>query len=150
MTGRQDILDAFFAIVQGAAAWQDSSQRLRFWSDVPNQPAVFIRYVGDIYPAYEVRGLPAARMTMQVEVWIFAKQQDVDASAMLLLAPLIDSVIASLKPTGANTAQDLGLRGVVSHCWTEGRAVYDDAAVVSQGQAVAMIPCRIMVIASPG
>lgn len=147
MTGRQDILDAMFAIIQGAATWQTAEQRLKFWTDCPAQPAVFIRYIGDTIPAYESRGVPPSRMIMHVEVWIYARQHDADASAMIVLAPLIDAVIQSLMPVGANTAQDLGLRGTVSHCWVEGRAIYDDGAPANEGQGVAMIPYHIMVTA---
>lgn len=145
MTGRADILAALLARLQTAAVFQTAGLRLVFWNSVDALPALFIRHVADEYGERRVRGLPRPPMTMSVQLWIYARQEDVAAPTSDVMEPLLDAVDAALAPAGANAVQDLGLRGVVSHCWIEGRAAYDDGAVQDDGYVKCMIPVKILV-----
>jgi hypothetical protein len=145
MTGRIDILNALFSQLTTSSEFKTSGQRMRFWADVPNVPALFTRYIGDEYLAREIAGLPRPPMIMNVQAWIYTRQPNVKAPTSDVMTQLIDAVAASLEPTGAQAVQNLGLPGIVSHCWIEGRAVYDDGAVQDDGQVVCMIPIRILV-----
>jgi hypothetical protein len=146
MTGRVDVLNALFSLLQQAAPFKTTGLRLNWVTKVAEQPALFIRYTEDEYPVREMVGQPAPPFTMKVEIWVYARQPDVDVETSAVMAPLIDAIGTVLKPVGANARQDLGLRGIVSHCWLEGRCLYEDGAMQEDGQIICILPVNILIL----
>lgn len=138
---REAIMSALFTLATGAAGFKTTGRRLVLWSQCPEQPALFLRNVGDDYPAKVARGLPT-RVTLHAEIWLYANVGVSPANVPgTTLNNLIDLVEAALKPAPAYEVQTLG--GLVSHCWIEGRIELDPGDI--DGQAKAIIPIRILV-----
>lgn len=114
-------------------------RRLKHWSKVNEQPALFVRYVGDEYPKRPTGLLP--KVELDYQLWLYARSGNVpDAEPTDALTPLIDAIEFSLAPSPAFGAQTLG--GLVQHCWIEGRIeVYPGD---QDDQAMALIPVRIL------
>lgn len=140
--GRETIMTALVALLATATGFKTGPlRRLQLWSQVANQPAIFVRNAGDDYPARPINGLPA-KTTMHVEIWIYAKV-GIDPSGVpgVVINGLVDAVEAVLQPTAA-TAGRQTLGGLVSHCWIEGRIEMDPGDL--DGQAKVIIPLRIL------
>lgn len=142
IVARETIMTALVALLAAVPGIKTGPlRRLQLWSQVPNQPAMFLRNAGDDYPARAANGLPA-KTTMHVEVWLYAKVgTDPSAVPGVVLNGLVDAVEAALQPTPA-TANRQTLGGLVSHCWIEGRIEMDPGDL--DGQAKAIIPLRIL------
>jgi hypothetical protein len=126
-----------------ATGFRTVSRRLRYWQDVAEQPALFVRNVGDEVPKRPARELPTVT-TMECESWIYSKiGLDQNLAPSTGLNNLIDAVKAALDPLPPKP-QTLGL-STVQHCWIEGRIDMHPGDL--DGQAIAVIPIKIL---SPG
>lgn len=134
---RETIMTALFATLQGAAAWGTTGRRLIFWTQVSQQPAMFLRNAGEEIHASPT-GLPA-KVTMECEVWLYNKT-DASGTPGAGLNDLIDAVQAALRPPPGRP-QTLG--GLVSHCRIEGKIDLHPGDL--DGQAIAVIPVKILV-----
>ncbi len=140
---RESIYAALYALVAQAASFATTGRRLRHWTDVPaaEQPALFLVQKGET--AKTRRGQPT-EWTLSVDLYLYCQAPDESSSPASILNPLLDAVVAALKPAGndlAVNAQTLGNQ--VSHCWIAGRIVTDEGAL--GGQAVAIVPIDILV-----
>lgn len=137
---RETIMNALLALATGAADFKTTGRRLQLWDKTPNQPALFLRNVGDDYPPRAARGLPP-KVTIHAEIWLYAKVGTDPAKIPgAALNVLVDAVDAALAPNPGQETQTLG--GLVSHCWIEGRIEMDPGDI--DGQAKAIVPVRIL------
>lgn len=141
---REQIMTAFCNQIFAMADFRTTGRRVLFWTEVPQQPACFVRNVKDEY--IRQGGLPP-KTTLHVEVWLYTKGGNPDAAPGPALNNLLDALDATLRPTGADAMmgrQTLGLgQNVVSHVWIEGETLYDPGDLDSQAKA--MVPIRILV-----
>lgn len=139
---REAIMAALLAQV-ATSAFATSGRRLIPWSQVTEQPAIFVRHIKEEHPP---RPLPTPpRATIHAEVWIYAKTPDPSDVPDSTINPLIDAVEAALVPSNAELAVGRGqtLGGLVNHCWIEGTIEVDPGDLDSQ--AIAVIPVKILV-----
>lgn len=140
MSNRETILDALFARLTASAAFSTTGRRVKFPNQVPDQPALFLRYVGEEWMPRETR-MPA-KVVIKTQVWLYSSAgADPDATPSIALGRLIEAVTRSIQPPPALEAQTLG--NLVTHCWVEGDIAIDPGDLA--GQAVAVIPVKILV-----
>jgi hypothetical protein len=136
---REAIMEMLFAIVTASGAFATTGRRLKMWTQVADQPALFLRDIGNDYPGRS-SGLPAKR-TLDAEIWIYARTEDPDTAPVVALNKLLDLVEDNLAPDPWTGVQDLD--GLATHCAIEGRIEIDAGDL--DGQAKAVIPIRILV-----
>jgi hypothetical protein len=123
--------------------FRTTGRRLVMWTQVAEQPALFLRNIADNYPARHGRELPAAAV-MECEAWLYSNAgRDIDLAPGVALNNLIDAVKSALDPV-PGMPQTLGLGGTttVQHCWIEGRIDMHPGDL--DGQAIAVIPIKIL------
>jgi len=143
---REAIMAALFARLQTVSQFETTGRRVQFWSDVPAQPALFLRHVKDDYPP-RPEGIPAL-VTMHAEAWIYSRAgEDPHAVPETALNQLVDAVEAALAPDvivpnfSIENVQTLG--GLVEHCWIEDEVLFDPGDIDKQAKAV--IPIAMLV-----
>lgn len=133
-------MTALFALLSAAAPFTTTGRRLKHWSMVAEQPALFLDDRGTDYPPHD-SGIPPKR-TLMADVWIYANSgEDPDAVPATQLNSLIDAVEAALAPSPVTNTLTLG--GLVTHCWIEGRPEYFSGHLA--GQAIAVVPIKMLV-----
>ncbi|HEV2097421.1 MAG TPA: hypothetical protein VGR45_00690 [Stellaceae bacterium] len=137
---RNKIYHALFEHLKNAAPFLTVGTRLKPWSQVSDQPAMFLR----AGPANDWLPRPTKmpmRVVLEAEVWLYSSAgEDPDVSPSLSLNPLIDAIEAALDPF---PLEALTLGGLVTHCWLEGNGALDSGDLT--GQAVAMLPVKMLV-----
>ena len=125
-----------------ATGFQTTGDRLKWYTEVSAQPALFVRHTGDEYPPRRTaREIPPAP-TLEFEAWLYSNAgRDPDVSPGTALDNLIDAVRAALTPA-PGLPQTLGLPGVVQHCWIEGHIDLEPGD--ASGQAIAVIPIKVL------
>lgn len=120
--------------------FRTAGRRLVLWTQVTEQPALFLRNIADEYPSRHARELPSAP-TLECEAWLYSNAgRDPDLAPGIGLNNLIDAVKAALDPV-PGCPQTLGL-ATVQHCWIEGRIDMHPGDL--DGQAIAVIPIKIV------
>ncbi len=142
---RVQIMDALYDLAVSSGDFVTKSQRLRLWTDVPAQPALFLRWLGDEYGDRPGR-MPAVAVTMHFEIWIYYKASDLTEAPGRKIAELVTGLEDALRPLPSMDYQNLGL-SYVSSCYIQKDKIdIDDGATQSTGQAVARVPIRIVAI----
>jgi hypothetical protein len=137
---REAVMTALFDLVVTAAGFHTTGRDLLHWSQVADQPAVFVVDAEEQFPERSYN-MPRAD-TMAAEIWIYTKGTErADSSRPKALNALLDAVETVLAPSPITNTQTLG--DVVEHCWIEGRL--DKAPGHTDGQAVAVIPVIMLV-----
>jgi hypothetical protein len=136
--GREQVMTALFALLETAADFQTTGRRVRLWSDIAAQPALFLSNVGD---EYQRRDQQPARVTMHCEARVFVTA-GADEAPGTMLNTLVDAIDAVMVPDNLLTNR-MTLGGLVWHCWIEGEVEYYPGDL--KGQAAAIIPIRILV-----
>lgn len=125
------------ALTQG---FLTTGRRLKMWSAVAAQPALFLDDRGTEYPGHPT-GLPPKRLLM-ADAWIYSNAgKNPDAVPATALNALLDAIEAALAPSPVTNTQTLG--GLVTHCWIEGKPEYYSGHL--DGQAIAMVPISMLV-----
>lgn len=137
---RETIMDALLAKLVTATAFKTTGRRLVHWTQVAEQPALFLRNVAEQHMSRPTR-LPG-KVLMDCEAWLYSHAgQNPDTAPSIGINDLIDAVQAVLNPSPAEEAQTLG--GLVIHCWIEGRLdIYPGDL---DGQAIAVVPVKMLV-----
>jgi len=140
---REAVIDALFATLTGGAAgaaYKTTGRRLILWTKVAEQPALFLRHIGDeVLP--RPTGMPP-KVIIECEVWLYSNAGgDPDISPEIAMNGLLDSVEISLQPAPGFNAQTLG--GVVAHAWIEGKIDMHPGDL--GGQAIAIVPVKMLV-----
>jgi hypothetical protein len=133
------------APVTGASfttGFRTTGRRLQIWTQVADQPALFLRNIGDEYGKRRGRELPGATI-VEAEAWLYSNAgRDPDLAPGVALNNLIDAVKAALDPV-PGLPQTLGLtQTTVQHCWIEGRIDMHPGDL--DGQAIAVVPIKIL------
>lgn len=125
-----------------ATGFQTTGDRLKWYTEVSAQPALFVRHSGDEYPPRRAaREIPSAPV-LEFEAWLYSNAgRDPDVAPGTALDNLIDAVRAALTPV-PGLPQTLGLPGVVQHCWIEGHIDLEPGD--ASGQAIAVIPIKVL------
>ncbi len=121
-----------------AAGCQTTGRRLKFWTEVSAQPAMFMRHTAD-----EDAGRPGLwRTTVEGEIWLYSRAgEDPDAVPDETLNRLVKAMRTAFAPD--NPAQNTcTLGGLAVWCRIEGRSEYDPGDIDSQSKAV--IPFKIL------
>ncbi len=140
---REAIFAALFDRLKGAAPWKTADRHRQHWSQVPDQPALFVIEGDEETPEGQFNR--PRLIKIGAEIWIYSQHPN-PPSVSLELNDLIDAVRLALLPAEPfRQPQTLGLEGVV-HCGIEGRALIYPGDLGSQG--FAMIPVVVRVAES--
>ena len=137
---REDVMSALYAKLTAGGAYKTIGRRLVLWTKVAEQPALFLRHVGDeVVP--RPTGMPP-KIVIECEVWLYANTgANPDISPEIAINGLLDTVEVSLQPAPGVNAQTLG--GLVAHTWIEGKIDIHPGDL--GGQAIAIIPVKMLV-----
>jgi len=137
---REQIYDALFQLIGQAPGINLKARRLRHWADVPDsqQPALFMLQRNET--PLQVTNMPP-RWKLNVELYLYAKTQDINEAPSAILNPIIDYVDRALAPINGMENQTLG--GLVHYCRISGALQTDEGLLGDQ--AVVIIPVEIMV-----
>lgn len=114
-------------------------RRLKFWSEVTEQPAVFVIESDEDWTRHDYH--KPALVQFGVEIWIYSKAgENPDAVPSIALNTLIEAIDAQLQPERFSVPQTLALLGVA---WVgiEGRIEKSPGHI--GGQAIARVPLKI-------
>jgi hypothetical protein len=148
---RETIMTALFKLLQGvtfaptsdgATAFLTTSRKLKLWSDVPQQPALYMAEHAENL-AYQSENLPS-KTTIDVDVYVYFKPSptsDDDTAGSIYLNNILDGIDAAIAPDVVTNRQTLG--GLVSHCRIDGKVLKDPGDI--DGQGLAVIPIKILV-----
>jgi hypothetical protein len=146
---RETILSALFTLLSsvtfaatsdGFTSFQTTSRKLKLWSDVPQQPALYMAEHAENL-AYQSENLPS-KTTIDVDVYVYFKPVATDDNpGSIDLNNILDGIDAALAPSIATGKQTLG--GLISHCRIEGKVLKDPGDI--DGQGLAVIPIKILV-----
>jgi len=134
---RDTITDALQKLVFAVADFKTTGERVSHWDQVANQPAAFVRWLGDAYGGADLIMVP---VTLHFEIWFYVKAPSPTSSAAEPLRELVDDLEAAMAPDDPRTNR-LTLGGLVQDCRLEGESLIDQGDVGGQGKAV--IPVRI-------
>jgi hypothetical protein len=118
-------------------------RRLKLWTDVQKQPAIFLTEGNEDYPARPSSA--PARVQFTAFVWVYYKTSDKDAVPAKVLNALVDGIETALLPPADSPTgvwQNLGLHSVI-HTRIEGQVLKDPGHL--DGQAIARVPLVIQV-----
>ncbi len=133
-------MTALFAALTAGGQYLTTGRRIIPWTQVTEQPALFLRHVGD-HTAPRATGLPP-KIVMECEVWIYSGGgANPDAVPETPLNYLLDGIDAALMPAPGFSVQTLG--GLVTHAWVEGATAIHPGDVGAQ--AIAVVPVKILV-----
>jgi hypothetical protein len=139
---RESIMEALFALLKACPPFLTVERRVRPWSSVVEQPALFLSNSKEEWPDPAARGLPR-KVVITVELLIYCKTplSEVPSRQLNCLVRAIEEVLA---PAGAMANwQTLG--GLVQHCWIGGELQHFPGDLAEQ--AFAQIPVKILVTA---
>lgn len=120
--------------------FQTTGRRVKMWSQVTAQPALFLRNLEDEIAVRE--GQPNRR-TMNVEAWIYSNAgRDPDIAPGTPLNYLIDAIESVIKPDNVLVNRNT-LGGLVWDCKVDGKITYDPGDLDAQAKAI--IPIRILI-----
>jgi hypothetical protein len=74
MSTRETLIGALFDLLNASHDYKTSGRRLMLWNLVNEQPAMFLRHVGDEFPPRPTGLL--SRTMIECEAWIYAKSAD--------------------------------------------------------------------------
>jgi hypothetical protein len=136
---RETIAAALQKLVFAVANFKTTGERVLHWDQVANQPACFVRWLGDAYGGPDHIMVP---VTLHFEVWFYVKAPSPTDSAAEPLRELVDNLETVLAPDDPATNR-LTLGGLVQDCRLEGESLIDQGDIGGQGKAV--IPVRVEV-----
>lgn len=139
MSDYEPVMQALFAQVTSGGEFVTAGRRMKHWSQVAEQPALFLRRTGVIYNTDMLMTI----RTLVCEVWIYCNAgQDPDAEPDATLTGLETAVLAKLAPDCHDDDEArFTLGGLVYHCRPDGRS--DMSPGDQAGQAVMRIPILI-------
>lgn len=131
------------ALKQG---FRTTGRRLKHWTEVAAQPALFIDDGDEEWPE-RPGGIPATPL-LDAEIWVYSDAgKNPDSVPASVLNALLGAIETALAPTivfdGVNRQNVQTLGGLVEHCWIEG--TLDKVSGHADGQAVAIVPIRMLV-----
>lgn len=139
MSSRETVIAALFARLISGDDFKTTGRRVRHWSDVSDQPALFVRHTGEIV-APRVTRMPA-KTVIECDVVIYSRAgKDPAVAPDTELNRLLGVVDALLRPPPAFDAQTLG--GIVEHCWIEGDVTLYAGDIGDQ--AIAVVPVKLL------
>lgn len=142
---REPIYRALYKLLnEGVTSAVTFSRVLAHWDDVsPNQqPAMFMTQDSQIVERESGR---PARYTLGVKLWIYCHRDSMDDIPVVQLNNVLDEIEAAIQPDPSPSyRQTLG--GLVEKCWIDGSIDTDEGTLGNQ--AVAIVPIRILVVAS--
>lgn len=119
----------------------ETGTRLKWYTELAAQPALFIRHAADEYPPRRTaREIPSAP-TLEFEAWVYSNAgRDPDLAPGDALDNILDAMRIVMTPV-PGLPQTLGL-AIVQHAWIEGRVEYEPGDLA--GQAIAVVPLRVL------
>jgi hypothetical protein len=117
-----------------------TGRRFKHWSEVPDQPALFLRAKKE---ELEYPSTVFQQQTIRAEAWIYSNDgKDPDVVPETLLNNLLDAVQAAMAPDNRST-NTFTLGGLVYWCRLSGEIEKDSGDV--DGQAIAVADIEIIV-----
>lgn len=118
------------------------SRRVKFWSDCPNQPALFLRHIGETVEWPNAR---ISKTTLHLEIWLYSQAgKNPEAAPDVELNALIESVLNAFAPddpmTGTFTLG--GLLGMAGYARVEGKIDRNPGDL--DKQAIAVVPVNVL------
>jgi hypothetical protein len=125
---------------QIASTFVTQNRRLQNWTQVANQPALFLRHLSET-DSYDGQGLP--KTILDAECWVYAQTAGPDAAPDTELNALKATIAGALAPDNEDTAS-FTLGGLVSWCRIEGKAEFYPAEGESK-QSVMVVPIKMLI-----
>ena len=142
---RESILEGIFSYLTAGGAYQNTSRRLVHWTQAAAQPALYLRTIAEHHER-QIGAGQAQKLTMDLEVWIYAQTGAPDTAPSSVISPLLDALDRSLVPgplePGRNT-----LGGLVEHVYREGETTITEGELGTQ--AVAIVPLKVLAVLYP-
>ena len=135
----ETVMQALFEQLTGGGEFVTTGRRVRHWTEVNEQPALFLRRTGVVYDSQNLMTI----RTLICEAWIYCNVgQDPDAAPDETLTELEGHVLDRLAPDVLDDDEArFTLGGLVYWCRPEGRS---DMSPGDQGeQAIMRIPILI-------
>jgi len=125
-----------FLTTKVGSSFPTIGRRVKMWTDVETQPALFLRHIRDD----DMLRQQFAITELDVEIWVYAKAAaDPSAAPDTAFNGLIKAIRNALAPDGPQLKFTIG--GLVDWCRIVGKSEIDDGSV--DGQCKAVIPLRI-------
>ena len=142
MQSRETIYSNLFSTLVTASGVKSSSRREKDFSQVDSgqSPALFLVQQDEDTRIKEK--IPTIWTLRCDVVLVVITPSDSDAVPASTLNPLVDAIVATLMPTGANAEQTLG--GIVTRCRVSGKIRYADGA--QENSALVIIPIEIITV----
>src|SRR5690348_10408070 len=121
MSTREQIMQALFNLVSGAAGFVTTGRRLKLWNKLSasETPALFMYERDDVYT---LGNQYLQVVEMNVDLFVYTKPgMGSGVTPVSIMNPLLDAIDTALKPSPVNNRQTLG--GLVSHCWIDGKVM---------------------------
>lgn len=119
-----------------------ASRRIRMWSDCPNQPAMFLRHIGEDIDWQDAR---LARTTLHLEIWLYSKAgRNPELAPDVELDALVKAVLDAFTPDNPMTRTFTlgGLLGLSGWARVEGKIDHYPGDLAEQ--AIAVVPVTIL------
>lgn len=133
-------------------AFTTTSRKLVDWSTCPSQPALYLYQMP--FDVSEQQAWGSAKWTLYGRIYIYAKNAPnsdnipatqlnnlIVATAKTLIGQTLDAG-GNVTPQPPDYRQNLGLPGVVEHCYLQGNVIFDDGSL--DQQAIAVLPVTIV------
>lgn len=119
--------------------FQTTGRRLKYWKDVEDQPALYLRHTADQDDFPDDGQLSLT--TLEAEWWIYSRAgEDPNASPDTALNNLVRAVREAMQPDDSFQYR-FTIGGLCHWCRIEGRSEYDDGTLDKQSKAV--LPVKI-------
>lgn len=136
---QETVIAGFLTYLQTALSttFPTIGRRVQFWSDVSEQPALFIRHNA----AEDEWQQQLSRVTVELEAWIYTKTISPDDVPDTNLNAAVLAFRNALAPDNVMT-HTFTIGGLAYWCRVEGRSEYYPGDIA--GQAVAIVPVKII------
>ena len=137
-TSREQIWNAFFAVLETISAITTCTRRLKHWESVEGSecPAAYLALAGETrIPSH---GKPP-KIVLEGEIWLYVRTEEQEAA--VAVNPILDAIDKALEPPPGVERFTLG--GLVHHCWIEGQTQIFEGNLGDT--AVAIIPVKLLV-----
>lgn len=143
MTTREQIEEAFFALLGEAEGFAGSNRRFIHWDKVNQTQMPFLTMLKTGEDRQRQGSLGVLILKIHVFVYLSAGMDPDDVPGAAMNA-LLDAVDAAVAPTGSDELPEMQtLGGLVDHVWPLGEVFVDTGDV--DGKGVAAIPFEIAV-----
>lgn len=137
----ESIYAALWSRVSAVHGFTLTQRRLKHWDDFDSAESPFLCMSTPRYKGEQKQRLPA-KWELTADLYIYVWCADKTISPGTIINPLVKNIGDAIDPDPSTGIQDLGLPGLVSHCWIEGDVEIFEGLLGEK--AVAIVPVKIL------